>query len=129
MTKVLRRIVGYFVVMISWLTKPAKIERDKDVQKSLDKEAQSLRVYDYKGCPASMRVRQTIHRLNVDIQLCDIRTCQVHRDNLLSQFGNLQAPCLRIEEGQNVQWLDEPTEIIHYLNQRFDNLEQERAHA
>ena len=40
-------------------------------------------------------------------------------DNLLAQFGRLHAPCLRVEEKHSVRWLDEPEQIIHYLNQRF----------
>ena len=119
MIQISRRLVGHTVNIIAWLTRPAQIQRNEQERKLLANELKSLRIYDYKGCPKSLKLRQALHRLNLDIEYCDIRVCQVHRDNLLAQFGRLHAPCLRIEEGQSVRWLDESEQIIRYLNQRF----------
>lgn len=120
MNALIRRIAGVVVNLIGRFTRPKPIERSEQERKLLARELKRLRVYDYPSCPSSIRLRHTLHRLNLDIQYCDIRKCQVHRDNLLSELGRVHAPCLRIEENQKVQWLDEPEQIIHYLNKRFD---------
>jgi glutaredoxin len=117
---VFRRLAGMTVNLLGWFSRPTPIERTAQERKFLAGEVKRLRVYDYPSCPSSLRVRQALHRLNLDIQYCDIRKCQIHRDNLLAEFGRVHAPCLRIEEGQSVQWLDDPSQIIQYLNQRFD---------
>lgn len=129
MNTVFRRIAGFVVNLIGLFTRPRPIERSEQERKLLAREVKRLRVYDYPSCPSSIRVRHTLHRLNLDIQYCDIRKCQVHRDNLLSELGRVHAPCLRIEENQQVQWLDEPEQIIHYLNQRFDPAATEEQRA
>lgn len=95
----------------------------------LAQAVKSLRIYDYKGCPRSLKLRHTLHRLNLDIQYCDISSSQIHQNNLLTQYGHLHAPCLRIEENQTVQWLDDAQQIIQYLNQRFDAPVAERLPA
>lgn len=116
---VFRRIAGFTINLIGWFSRPVRLQRSEQERKVLSSEVKRLRVYDYPTCPSSLKLRHTLHHLNLDIQYCDIRKCQVHRDNLLSEFGRVHAPCLRIEENQTVQWLDEPQQIIHYLNQRF----------
>jgi len=120
MLKLCRRFIGVVVNFLDLLTRPQPIQRSEPELKRLAQEVKRLRVYDYRGCPSSLKLRQALYRLNVDIQYCDIRKCQIYQDDLLSQFGRLHAPCLRIEQNQNVQWLDDPAEIIQYLNQRFD---------
>jgi glutaredoxin len=117
---VFRRLAGMTVNIIGHFTRPTPIERSPQERKSLAGEVKRLRVYDYPSCPSSFKLRQTLHRLNLDIQYCDIRKCQVHRDNLLAEVGRVHAPCLRIDNGQGVQWLDDQDQIIRYLNERFD---------
>lgn len=126
---VFRRLAGLTVNLIGWFSRPTPIERSAQERKFLAGEVKRLRVYDYPSCPSSLRVRQALHRLNLDIQYCDIRKCQIHRDNLLAEFGRVHAPCLRIDEGQNVRWLDDPAQIVAYLNQRFDPAHPQPARA
>jgi glutaredoxin len=126
---VFRRLAGMTVNLFGWFSRPTPIERTAQERKFFAGEIKRLRVYDYPNCPSSLRVRQTLHRLNLDIQYCDIRKCQVHRDNLLAEFGRVHAPCLRIEEGQSVQWLEDPKQIVQYLNQRFDPANAREASA
>jgi glutaredoxin len=119
MNQIVRRTVGHAVNLIGWFTRPEQIQRSEQERKQFAPLLKGLRIYDYKGCPSSLKLRHALHRLNLDIEYCDIRKCQVHCDNLLAQYGRLHAPCLRIEENQAVRWLDEPDQIIHYLEQRF----------
>ncbi len=126
---VFRRLAGMTVNLIGWFSRPSPIERTAQERKFLSGEIKRLRVYDYPSCPSSLRLRHTLHRLNLDIQYCDIRKCQIHRDNLLAEFGRVHAPCLRIDEGSSVQWLDQSEQIIQYLNQRFDPASTSQASA
>ena len=129
MSKAVRRIVCLFVSVFGWLTRPSQIQRSEQDRKMLAQAVKSLRIYDYKGCPRSLKLRHALHRLNLDIEYCDISSSLIHQNNLLTQYGRLHAPCLRIEENQSVQWLDDSRQIIQYLNQRFDTTVAERLPA
>lgn len=117
------------VNVVGWFTRPAQIQRTEQQRKLLATLMAGLTIYDYRGCSRSLKLRNELHRLNLDIPYCDIRKCQIHHDNLLSQRGTLNVPCLRIEENHRVTWLDEPEQIIHYLNGRFSPLSPEGLHA
>lgn len=119
MIPLVRRSIGLVVNLLAWLGRPEQIQRSDQERRQLAPLLKGLRVYDYKGCPRSLKLRQALHRLNLGIEYCDIRKCQVHHDNLLSQFGRLHAPLLRIEENQSVRWLDDADDIIQFLDQRF----------
>jgi hypothetical protein len=119
MVQVIRRSIGVLVNVFGWFTRPEQIRRSEQERKQLARLVKGLRIYDYKGCPRSLRLRQAVYRLNVDLEYCDIRKCQVHHDNLLAQFGRLHAPLLRIEENQSLRWLDDQDQIIRFLEQRF----------
>lgn len=60
-------------------------------------------------------------QLNVDIEIKEIKEIKktVYRDELITQGGRIMVPCLRIEEGGEVKWLYESTDIIQFLNTRF----------
>ncbi len=124
-----RPVVRMAVNVVGWFTRPEQIQRTEQQRKLLAPLVSGLKIYDYKGCPRSLKLRNELHRLNLDIPYCDIRKCQIHYDNLLSQYGSLRAPCLRIEENHRVTWLDEPEQIIHYLNQRVSTTTPEGLHA
>src|SRR5687768_5538651 len=108
MNWIVRRTVGQAVNFFGWLTRPEPIPRTAQERKLLAPALKHLRLYDYRSCPQSLKLRQELHRLNLDLEYCDIRACQVHRSNLLHQFGRLHAPCLRIDGQGGVRWLDEP---------------------
>lgn len=119
MNWIVRRTVGHAVNLFGWLTRPEPIFRTEQDRKRLAPALKGLRLYDYKTCPKSLKLRNELHRLNIDLDYCDIRSSEIHRNTLLAQFGRIHAPCLRIEEPHGVRWLDEPEQIIHYLNQHF----------
>lgn len=119
MKQIVRRSIGFAVNVIGWFTRPEQIQRSEQERRQFAPLLKGLRLYDYKGCPRSLQLRHALHRLNLGIEYCDIRKCQVHHDNLLAQFGRLHAPLLRIEENQQVRWLDDPAEIIRFLDHRF----------
>lgn len=119
MNWIVRRTVGHAVSFLGWLTRPEPIARTEQERRQLAPALKGLRLYDYKTCPHSLKLRHALHRLNIDLEYCDIRASEVHRSNLLRECGRLHAPLLRIEDAQGVRWLDDSTQIIHYLNERF----------
>ncbi|MAY01883.1 MAG: glutaredoxin [Gammaproteobacteria bacterium] len=118
--KIFSPLRAAFFNLIDSVHKPQPVQRSEQEIRRLAKEASCIALYDYKGCAASRQARREIQRLNIDIERRDIGKCSIHQDNLLAQFGELKAPCLRIEEKGQVRWLDEPDDIVHFLHERFD---------
>ncbi len=122
-----RKVIDSVFRAYDWLFPPPTINRSEEENKRLAKSTSGLALYDYKGCMASRKARHEILRLNLDIERRDIGKCSIHQDNLLAEFGELKAPCLRVEEKGEVQWIDEPEKILVFLHDRFaDNDEKSR---
>jgi hypothetical protein len=116
---IFRKAVDTFLNILDSLHSPQPIVRSEEESRKLAKATSGIALYDYKGCFASRRARQEIRRLNIDIERRDIGKCSIHQDNLLAEYGELKAPCLRIEEKGEVQWIDKPEKILFYLHDRF----------
>jgi hypothetical protein len=123
----IRKAVDSFLAMFDSLYSLPPISRSEEESRKLAKATSGLSLYDYKGCVASRRTRQEIRRLNIDIERRDIGKCSIHQDNLLAEYGELKAPCLRVEEKGEVQWIDKPEQILFFLNERFALKEAEEA--
>jgi len=119
--KIFREGVGGLMAFISFLTWPRKIKRDSTAQIEIDKQVESMSMYQYFACPFCIKLRRTVHRLNIPLEYRDaqIRGGE-HRDALEKEGGRIKVPCLRIDDGEKTTWLYESNEIISYLNQRFD---------
>lgn len=117
--KIVREGLGRIIVFFNFLTKPKQIIRSDVEQKLADKEAESLSLYQYYACPFCIRTRRAIHRLNINIKLCDAQNDPQSRQELLAEGGKIQVPCLRIEENGEIIWMYESDNIIGYLNYRF----------
>jgi hypothetical protein len=116
----LRKTLDSFLSLFDWLYRPDPIVRSEEETKKLAKATSGIALYDYKGCVESRKTRHEIHRLNIDIERRDIEKCSIHQDSLLAKFGKLKAPCLRVEEKGEVQWISEPEKIVYFLHDRFD---------
>ena len=56
---------------------------------------------------------------SIKIELRDIMTDELARQELLQGGGKAVVPCLRIKNGDSVDWLYESMDIIRYLDERF----------
>lgn len=75
-----------------------------------------LALYNSDSCWFCARVRQTIDRLGMVIEIRDAVGDARHREALLKGGGKTQVPCLRIEDdGGSVRWLYESADICRYL--------------
>ena len=77
-----------------------------------------LSLYEYMACPFCRRVRDAIDRLGLEIERRNIQQEREHFEALVGATGRATVPCLRIEDGDDVQWMHESLDIIAYLERR-----------
>jgi glutaredoxin len=79
-----------------------------------------LILYQYQACPFCVKVRRTMKRQGLKIEIRAMKRNDAAREELLAGGGDLKVPCLRIREGERGdQWMYESSEIINYLEARF----------
>jgi len=118
--KTLRVILGPFVLLGDWLTRPKGIVRPEAAQQAIDSRTQNLALYYFPTCPFCLKTRRTIRRLSLKIDLRDAQHNAVHRDALIAGGGKPQVPCLQITAtGGQQTWLYDSNAIIAYLNREF----------
>ncbi len=119
MLKLIRLILGSIIAALNWLTRGSKLKRTDEAQKQVQKELETLSIYQFKLCPFCIKTRRTLHKLNLPISLLDAKNDESAREALLEQGGKIKVPCLRIENKNEVTWMYDSNEIIKYLTQRF----------
>lgn len=102
-----------------FVTRPKSMERCSDDQASVDTQTESLSLYQFYACPFCVMVRREISRLGLNIDVRDAQSGP-YREELAQEGGQIQAPCLRIENDGEVQWMYESSDIIAYLKGRFE---------
>jgi glutaredoxin len=117
--KALRVGLGQLVILIDFLTRPARKKRSPDAQAAVEASAKDLTLYQFQACPFCVKTRRTLRRLNVPVALRDAKNNEIDRQTLLNEGGKIKVPCLRIEEGDKTVWMYESKVIIDYLNKRF----------
>lgn len=117
--KGVREGLGRVIVFADFVTRKKPISRSPEQQLNVQSAVQGLSLYQFYACPFCVKTRRVIHRLNLPIAYKDA-TVDPHRSELARQGGRIKVPCLRIEENNNVRWMYESTDIIQYLNTRFD---------
>jgi glutaredoxin len=118
--RALRTVLTPVLLLGDRLTTPKSMERDPVKQAEVDEETRSLALYQFVACPFCVKVRRTIKRLGLNIELRDAQTPGEHRETLLREGGSAQVPCLRIEHpDERVEWMYESGDIIRYLTERF----------
>ncbi len=118
--KTLRIVIGPFMLLGEFLTRPQGLARPAASQAEVDAACRQLALYQYKTCPFCIKVRQEMRRLSLKIEGFDAQAAGRNRDDLISGGGQAKVPCLKITDpAGNSQWLYESGEIIEYLRRRF----------
>ena len=115
----IRRALGEIIIFFDWVFSPHKVERGETEQKQIEQQLEALTLYQFRGCPFCIKVRRTLKRLSLPMQLKDAMNDPEARNELDIGGGRVKVPCLRIEEGNGVRWMYESNDIIAYLEQRF----------
>ena len=119
--KIIRWILGKFILILDALTSPKGIVRDSAAQKEIDAATANMSMYQFKACPFCVKVRRELKRHSLNIELRDAQHNVGIKAELTSEGGCHKVPCLRIEKPDNsVEWLYESNDIIAYLKTQFN---------
>lgn len=119
MLKLIRLILGGLIAFFNWLTRGRKLKRTAEQQALVEQSLKSMSLYQFALCPFCVKVRRTLHQLNLPMELRDAKNNQQFRQELNEQGGKIKVPCLRIEQGDKVEWMYESDDINQYLKERF----------
>lgn len=117
--KIVREGLGRIIILIDFLTRPSPMKRSKPEQTKVMAQLANMALYQFYACPFCIKTRRALRRLNLPLQTRNVNEGSPYRQELIEQGGDLQVPCLRIEEGGKVEWMYESKAIIAYLEQRF----------
>jgi glutaredoxin len=118
--RTLRAVLGPFLLLGNWLTRPRGVVRPPAEQQAVDARTRNLALYHFPTCPFCLKARRTLRRLSLDIELRDARNDEAHRSALVAGGGKPQVPCLQITDANGQQsWLYESDAISAYLNREF----------
>lgn len=118
--KFIRWILGRLILLLNALFAPKPMVRTPEAQQQVDAQTSKLKLYQYLACPFCVKTRRAIRRLGLNIETRDAMRNQAYREELESQGGKQQVPCLQItHDDGSVEWLYESSDIIAYLQSRF----------
>lgn len=115
----LRRLIGEIWIFFDWLFSPRVVRRAPEEQAQIQQELKQLKLYQFRGCPFCIKVRRAMKRLALPIELKDAMNDAQSRQELEIGGGKVKVPCLRIEEGNEIRWMYESSDIVAYLESRF----------
>lgn len=118
--KILRLVIGPFLLLGEWLTAPKGMVRAPEAQARVDAACRQLALYQFRTCPFCIKVRQEMRRLSLPIELRDAQFDPQHRAELEQGGGRVMVPCLKITGADgSVTWLYESGQIKAWLQERF----------
>ncbi len=118
--KTLRWVLGPVMLLREYLTRPTGLVRSPEAQARVDKDCESLALYQYRTCPFCTKVRQEMRRLSLKVAQHDAQPDGPHRAALLEGGGQAKVPCLRITDAAGKsEWMYESAAINAYLKKRF----------
>lgn len=118
---IIRWVLGRIILLLNFIFSPSGTKRSAEDQQKLDEKTQSLTLYQFEACPFCVKVRRSIKRNSLNIQLKDAKNNPDNRQQLLEGGGAVKVPCLRIEKQGEVTWMYESNDIIQYLEQDIVN--------
>jgi len=118
--KAIRWILARILIGLNAIFRPIPLRRAPEVQTQVDAETSHMSLYQFEGCPFCIRVRRSMTRLNLHVELRDPRRSEEDAQALVAGGGKRKVPCLRIAQNDGDDlWMYESHEIIQYLNERF----------
>ena len=101
--KIIRWILGRIILIIDFVTRPKKIIRSEEEQQKIDNTFSNHSIYQFHTCPFCVKVRRYLRKESLNIELRDARNNKKFREELKTNGGKIQVPCLRIEKNINTE--------------------------
>ncbi|MUJ27581.1 glutaredoxin [Aliivibrio fischeri] len=118
--KVIRFVLGKVILGLDCVFSPSGVKRDPVKQTEIDAETAKYSLYQFEACPFCVKVRRTIKRQSLNIELRDAKNNEEHRAALLAGGGRIKVPCLRIDnENGETQWMYESADIMSFLESKY----------
>ncbi|KGJ93059.1 hypothetical protein ND2E_2525 [Colwellia psychrerythraea] len=114
--KAIRWPIGQLILLLNVIFSPRSPKRAVSEQAKLDEQTKSLSLYQLPSCPFCVKVRRTMKREGLKIELRNISGNNDFSEELVREGGKRKVPCLRIEkEDGQVQWLYESSDVVSHL--------------
>ena len=114
--KVIRWPIGQLILLLNFIFSPRSPKRDAEEQAKIDSKTKSLSLYQLPSCPFCVKVRRTMKREGLKIEVRNINGKNTFSEELVKGGGKRKVPCLRIEkEDGQVQWLYESNDVVTHL--------------
>lgn len=121
LVKGLREGAGRLIIFGDFIFSPKRVQRDEQSQKEIDEKCKDLILYQFYACPFCVKTRREMKKLNLTISARSVSEGSPYREELLTEGGKIQVPCLRIKKDDKTEWLYESNDIIKYLNDTVSN--------
>ena len=113
---IIRWPIGRLILLINFIFSPSSPKRTQSEQIAIDEKTQNLSLYQLPSCPFCVKVRRTMKREGLKIELRNISGKNDFREELIREGGKRTVPCLRIEKADGqVQWLYESSDVVAHL--------------
>jgi glutaredoxin len=110
--------IGRLILLLNFIFSPSSPKRAVEEQQKIDNKTKNLSLYQLPSCPFCVKVRRTIKREGLNIELRNINQENDYREELIREGGKRTVPCLRIEKSNGeVQWLYESKDVVAHLQQ------------
>jgi len=110
--------IGRLILLVNFVFSPKSPKRSSTEQAKVDDKTKNISLYQLPSCPFCVKVRRTMKREGLNIELRNINQKNDYREELIREGGKRTVPCLRIEKADGqVQWLYESSDVIAYLQQ------------
>jgi len=110
--------IGRLILLLNFIFSPKSPKRTVEDQQKVDDKTQNLSLYQLPSCPFCVKVRRTMKREGLNIELRNINQKNDYREELIREGGKRTVPCLRIEQSDGqVQWLYESKDVVAHLQQ------------
>jgi len=113
---IIRWPIGQLILLINFIFSPKSPKRAVIEQTKLDEKTVGISLYQLPSCPFCVKVRRSIKREGLKIELRTISGKNDYREELIREGGKRTVPCLRIEKADGqVQWLYESGDVVAHL--------------
>ena len=117
--KVIRKLLGAIILFLDKVFTPSSINRSTEEQEVVDNATKNLKLYQFNSCPFCVKVRRQIKRLNLNIEIVEVKPGTSSEADLINLGGKRKVPCLRITKENSDKWLYESNDIIKYLEKEY----------